>query len=551
MNNKFIKSICQLFLLSLLLISACKKDKSADEPKDEECGNTKQTATSDRVELTNDSIFLYAKQIYYWNDELPCYDQFEPRQYTSGSNLTKYENNLLAIAQSTQEKYDVYTYQDNSGNTLYTNKFSYIEDVSNANGISAGVKNLSSSVNLQGKGNDIGIYDISAYGPSDNDFELFIKAVSPGSPAAQAGLTRGTLITKIGSETIGDDWDTDIQSINLLFNDPSSVHLEGKKADSTAYSVNLEKKAYTSSPIYKDTILSISGKNIGYLAYARFSDSDNSEEALDDVFQKFSIKNIEDLVVDLRYNGGGYVTTAAYLANLIVPNGTSGTMFTEYYTQSLQDGQVDILKNQPVRNSKGDIVGTSTYADYDYTPNGQGNTTKFSKKGNLSGVKNIVFLVTANTASASELLINSLRAVPSLTVKLVGTTTYGKPVGFFPVRLEGIYDLYLPSFTTKNANNEGDYYKGFTPGDEISGKNMVDEMGQDLDNFSVYDFGDKKESYLAEALNQLGVNTTISTASRIMSIRSNQNNQNAPINLLKNKPEKKVFKGMIETRIGN
>lgn len=543
MNFKQINQFCRLSLFAAVLFTACKKH--TDEVLPDDSGNSKQTSTTDRVALTNDSIFLYAKAIYYWNEELPSYDQFEPRQYTSGSDLGKYESNLLAIAQSTQTKYDLLSYEDNSGNTQYTNKFSYIEDVSNSSGISAGVKNLSSSVNLLGKGNDIGIYDISAYGPSDDDYQVFIKAVSPGSPAAQAGLTRGATITKIGTEIIGDNWDEDIVALNALFADPSSIHIEGIKADENTYSVTLVKKPYTSNPIYKDTVITRGGKNIGYLAYARFSDEDNSYEPLEEAFQKFGAKSIEDLVVDLRYNGGGYVSTAAYLANLIVPSGTTGTMFTEYYTQSMQDGNLDILKNQPVRNSSGDIVGTNTYADYNYKPDDPENVTEFSKKGNLATVKNVIFLVTANTASASELLINSLRAVPSLTVQLVGTTTYGKPVGFFPVRLEGIYDLYLPSFSTKNANGEGDYYKGFTPGDQISGKEMVDGNETDLDNFSAFDFGDENELYFAAALDLLGVNT--STTSKVMSLPSKEGLISRKLTSL-NLPAKKSFKGMIETR---
>jgi len=550
MKINYISKITQWSLLLFVLsLGACKKDKTPEEPKVDECGNTKQTPTTDRVALTNDSIFLYAKAIYYWNEELPCYDQFEPRQYTSGSpNLAKYESNLLAIAQATENQYDVLTYEG----VDYT-KFSYIENVSGNNGgATAGIKNLTSGVNLQGEGNDIGIYYLSAYYESEQseDFKLFITAVYPGSPAASEGLTRGSTITKIGTETIGDNWDDDIEFINQLLNDPSVIHIEGKKTDGTNYTVTLTKKKYDSSPIYKDSVLTIAGKNIGYLAYARFSDEDNSYEPLNKAFEKFAAKGIENLVVDLRYNGGGYVSTAEYLANLIVPNGTTGTMFVEHYNESLQNGKTDILKNQPVRDGSGKIIGKATYADFDYTPQGADNTKRFSKKGNLNGVKNVVFLVTGNTASASELLINSLRAVSSLNVQLVGTTTYGKPVGFFPLRLEGIYDLYLPSFSTVNAKGEGDYYNGFKPGDQIAGREMIDDIGQDLDNFSDFDFGDQHELYLAAALNLLGINTVSTTD--IMSKRGEQTTTQSVSNgvsMLHTKPENKDFKGMIETRI--
>lgn len=530
MNSRSFNQLIQYALLFSLFISACKKDSP-------NTGNTKQTQTSDRTALTNDSIFLYAKEIYYWNENLPSYDDFDPRKYTSGNtDLSKYETNLLNIAQYSVNKYDIL-----SNNNRDETKFSYIEDVSGNGGVSAGIKNLTSSVNLQGEGNDIGIYFVGAYGSNDN-YKAFIQAVYPGSPAAKAGLTRGATITKIGDEVIGDDFDVDQNAINQLLNDPFSIRIEGKKVNGNTYAVSLAKTTYNSSPIYKDTVLSAGGKNIGYLAYARFSDKDNSFEPLDNAFQKFATQGVQDLVIDLRYNGGGYVETAEYLANLIVPTGTTGTMFEEQYNTMMQQGKATILQNQPVRNSNGDIIGRDTYAKYSYATSE--NTHAFAKAGNLTGVKNVVFLVTESTASASELVINSLKAV--LNVKLVGTTTYGKPVGFFPVRLEGIYDLYLASFSTKNAHGEGDYYDGFTPGNQIAGKNMVD--GEQQDSF---DFGDTRELYLAEALNQLGVNTGAFTSNRAMSAKTKQGGISPVLNLMKGTAKKKEFKGMIETRTGN
>ncbi|WP_134088127.1 S41 family peptidase [Olivibacter sp. XZL3] len=545
MNTQVFSKFLRFFIVLSLFISACKKDNpgidNGGNPDDG--SNTKQTPTTDRMALTNDSIFLYAKQIYYWNEELPSYDVFEPRQYTSNSDkLRNYETNLLAIAQYSTARYDIITHEG----VDYT-KFSYIEDVSGTGGFTAGVRNLTNSVNLIGEGNDIGIYDIAAYG-SDTDYKVFIKAVYPGSPAAENGLTRGATITKIDGETIGDNWDSDYSYISKLLEDPFTIRLEGRKANGTAYAVSLSKQRYNSSPIYKDTVLSANNKNIGYLAYARFSDEDNSFAALSDVFSKFAAQNVEDLIIDLRYNGGGYVTTAERMANLIAPNGTTETMFVEYYNQLMQDGKATILKNQPVRDANGNIVGTGTYADHSYKPEASGNTVNFKKEGNLGGVKNIVFLVTNNTASASELVINSLRGLNTVNIKLVGTTTYGKPVGFFPVRLEGIYDLYLPSFSSKNAKGEGDYYDGFRPGTDIPGKEMVDNLGQDLDAFSEYDFGDPRELYLAEALSQLGVTISTTSSGPLMNVRRRQSTQPSQ-NMLKNRRVNKEFKGMIETRV--
>lgn len=539
MKSTTFKHLFKSVLWVMLCLASCKKDNPTTDNPPDQGGNTKQTPTTDRVELTNDSIFLYAKEIYYWNDKLPSYDTYEPRQYTTGgTDLAKYERNLLDLV--TYSGYEYIEGQDYP-------KFSYIEDISDNNGLSAGIRNLTSGVNLQGEGNDIGIYHIGAYGPeNETSFKVFIKAVYPGSPAAKAGLTRGASITKIGSREIGNDWEGDVPFLNQLLNDPSSIHLEGEKAGGGTFNVDLVKEEYESSPIYKDTVLQVGGKSIGYLAYARFSDGDNSNDVLNAAFDKFAAGNVGDLVVDLRYNGGGYVETAEYLANLIAPAGTSGTMFVEHYNSQMQEGKAAILQNQPVRNSNGDIVGTGTYADFGYDV--QTNTRAFAKKGALTGVKNIIFLVSGATASSSELLINSLRAVPTLTVKIVGTTTYGKPVGFFPVRLEGKYDLYLSSFSTKNANEQGDYYNGFKPGTDIEGTEMIDELDQDKDNFSDSDFGNTDELYLAEALKLLDVNLA-ATSNRLMATRSSSSTNKNVANFAKGIQPKNDFKGMIETRI--
>src|SRR5690606_17262554 len=150
------------------------------------------------------------------------------------------------------------------------------------------------------------------------------------------------------------------------------------------------------------------------------------------VFNRFSAAGVDGLIVDLRYNGGGYVATAEYMANLIAPATLTGrTMFSERFNESMQQGRVDILKNQPVSGTR------YTYADYDYSE--AANTYTFTKNGGPASVSSVVFIVTGETASASELLINSL--APHMDVKLVGATTFGKPVGFFPLKI-GEYEIY-------------------------------------------------------------------------------------------------------------
>src|SRR5690606_24971589 len=135
------------------------------------------------------------------------------------------------------------------------------------------------------------------------------------------------------------------------------------------------------------------------------------------------------------------------------------------------DGNPVYINNRP-----------ATYHDVDYSV--AGNTEHFEKSGSLNSVQSVYVITTGNTASASELVINALK--PYLPVKLVGTRTYGKPVGFFGISIDR-YTLYLSSFHIRNANNEADYFEGFAP-DIVAADDIR------------YDFGDPREESLAKAL---------------------------------------------------
>ena len=90
-----------------------------------------------------------------------------------------------------------------------------------------------------------------------------------------------------------------------------------------------------------------------------------------------------------------------------------------------------------------------------------GNATNFVKKGTLN-IGRVFFIMTGQTASASELTINNLR--PEMDVQFVGETSYGKPVGFFDIDINK-YQMFTPEFSVQNSANQGGYYSGFTPGE--------------------------------------------------------------------------------------
>ena len=468
-----IKKYTFLALLACSLVfSACRRKPPVVDPPT----NTKQTPTTDRRELTNDSLFLYAKEVYFWNEKLPTYDNYEPRKYNSELvNLDNYNENLFNIVKSSASP----DYDAEAEDT----KYSYIFDQSDKNP-TASIAHRTSSVDLEGHGNDIGVR-LGYYG-SANNYKILVTAVYPNSPADHAGFVRGDVITQINGVSYGTNFYNQIDHITNAI-DGAVVTLAGTRSD-VPFSTVLNKGLYTSGPVYKNSTLTAGTKKIGYLAYARFSSLENSMNALNAAFQSFSNNGVTDLIIDLRYNGGGYISTAVYLTNLIAPTGTSGVMFAEHYNAIMQNKQATILKNQPNVNSNGTIVGSYFDEDYSVTAN----TTTFSKSGPVGGVKNVVFIVTGSTASASELVINNLK--PHMTVKLVGERTYGKPVGFFPITLENKYDVYYAMFETKNSKGEGGYFNGM--GVDI-------QAGELTGSQKMYDWGNPLDPSTASALNIL------------------------------------------------
>lgn len=515
-------------MLSALLLgvaTSCKKTKVAPAVVTPPPVVVPITPTASRADLSKDSIFLYAKELYLWNDKLPTYEVFNPRRFSNyTNNLDNYKEELFEITKFSNP----FEYKTNGTSS----KYSYIFDKANQNP-TASIKRTS-SVDLEGNGNDLGVR-FGFYG-TDANFTTYVTAVYQNSPAEKAGLLRGYLITKINGVSYGTNFSSNSNALNAALNG-TNITLEGVKSDGTTFNVSLTKSVFKSSPIYKSKVLTAGTKKVGYVAYARFSNAENSVTELNNIFNDFGTKGVTDLVIDLRYNGGGYVSTAEHLINLIAPSTASGVMFSEHYNTTMQSGQATILKNQPLLDANdkvqfrnGNII---TYFDVNYSI--AANTVNFAKKGPLTTIANVVFIVSSNTASASELVINSLK--PHMNVSLVGLTTYGKPVGFFPITIENKYDVYYSMFETKNSLGQGTYYDGFVP----------DVRDNEVPaNTIMYDFGDVNDNYLKKALNIIAPGVAVTSRAKTMTARQEQlASPSASIIGSELKPE---FKGMIENR---
>jgi len=528
-----------LFILSALVVlfASCKKEPSIIQPTTTSASNTNATASGTRRQLTLDSVFLYAKEVYYWNDAIPAYDVFNPRSYTNGSNAASYQSALFNLTQYsinpvTSKPYE-FVATSSSANAGYS-KYSYIKDQGSANPV-AYIPDLQGSVDIEGNGYDTGI-SFSAIG-SSTSYEVRVKSVSPGSPAAQTGLSRGDIINMINNTTVGSNYSSEVTLINNALT-ANSVKLAGKKLNGSSFDVTLARTSYKSSPVYKDTVIVTNGKKVGYIAYGRFSNAANSNSVLNSIFAQFAGTGVTDLVIDLRYNGGGYVSTAEHFTNLIAPSSLNGkVMFREKFNTLMQTGGATILKNQPALDANNKVKYSDgrmlTYADYSYKE--ADNSYNFQKAGNLNSIQKVVFIISGNTASASEMLINNLR--PFMDVKLVGKTSYGKPVGFFPITLENNYDVYYSMFTSVNSAGQTDYFSGFKP-------------DWDAADDVTHDFGDPKEVCFAAALNYIGKGSFISSNSlaTVLSIKGQKISSTSSSLEVRELDDDHSFKGMVEHR---
>ncbi|HVK96472.1 MAG TPA: S41 family peptidase, partial [Flavisolibacter sp.] len=207
---------------------------------------------------------------------------------------------------------------------------------------------------------------------------------------------------------------------------------------------NLSKSSFTSNAVLHRNVLNVGGKKVGYLVFNQFFGQPSRNE-LGQAFTQFQNENINELIVDLRYNPGGSVQTQDTLANLIAPlSANNQTMYQYIFNSTLQNNQHQLLRK---KLGYGNMFSASA------------NTVKFQKAGNLN-LSRVFFIVSKNSASASEMLINNLK--PYMDVKVIGETTYGKPTGFFPIPVFE-FDIYPTSFKTVNKSGNADYYNGFVP----------------------------------------------------------------------------------------
>ena len=409
-------SISLLFVLGFLF--SCKKDKdvSVDQPP--------PAVSTDKMK---DSALLFTKDIYLWYKQIPS--SFNAQTYTGLDNM------MTAIRQ----------YSIESGFSAPVDRWSFAIDKSEWDNVSSGVS---------------GDFGLDVFFKSEND--LRVKSVEKESPAGRLGIRRGWRITKLNGNTNITTGNTDF-IVGAVFNSNSTA-FGFQKPDGSTVDLSINAGSYQSKPVVFDSIYTTLVGKAGYMVFSSFlGDTTEMYNTFQRVFNGFTQAGVKDVIIDLRYNGGGYVSVQEKLANYLIASAHNGNV---------------MMKQQ--FNDK--------YTAYN-------ETTNFKKQGSLNAER-LFFIVSKSTASASELLINNLK--PYMSTVLVGPTkSYGKPVGYFPIPVGKSY-IFPISFRTTNKAGEGSYFDGMAV-------NKVVADGLDKD------WGDVSESAFASILGYINNNGVFRT----------------------------------------
>jgi C-terminal peptidase prc len=280
--------------------------------------------------------------------------------------------------------------------------------------------------------------------------ELRLAEVMPGSPAQEANLARGDRIVDINGRSVQSLRESGELDAAFGPAQPGVVIDVVAVRDGNRFRARMAKRMVTIPTVSATHVVAAGNRQIGYLFFRNFVEP--SYAALDEAFARLRNGSVDDLIVDLRYNGGGLVAVAQHLASQIAGTRADGGVFAEYAHND----------RHPALNR----------------------VVRFRARPGALSLPRVVFITTRASASASELVINALR--PYIDVQVVGERTYGKPVGQYTLYF--CDKMLAPvSFALRNARGEGDYFDGIAP---------TCAAGDDLDHA----IGDDREASLREAL---------------------------------------------------
>ena len=423
-----------------LSLSGCKKTDEDVTPQ-----TTTGTLLNDPTQnqTVNDWILSKMSEYYYWNDKIPV----SPDKTLAPDKF-----------------FDSILYKYNATTNPTGDRFSWIEESGDA-----------LKAELSGESTTTGM-EFSLYLRESGGTGVIaqILYVLPNSPAQKAGLKRGDIISKVNGQLLNTT-----NYADLLFSGTTYTFglatFNGTTLTDTDKTASVTATTFQENPVFMDSVYTVGSKKVGYLVYNQFVPGANNSNAseydaqVDAVFSKFKAQGVNELVLDLRYNPGGYTSSSANLASLIGKGVTSNNL---YFREEWNATITPILQKE---------YGSSFFVQ-----------NFLNKAQNIGGnLSRLFVLTTDHTASASELIINGLR--PYMPVVTIGTTTYGKNVGSITITDDtgkikwGMQPIVFKSF---NNANQSDYATGFKPTVEVE------------ESINLLPLGDTNEALLSAALGQ-------------------------------------------------
>ncbi len=265
----------------------------------------------------------------------------------------------------------------------------------------------------------------AGFGMVEKNSQVLINYVRPASPAQKAGLKRADRLVSVNGTAI-----TTIDSVDK----PIGPREVGVKVDMTVeregqtVTLSMVKDKYPIETVSDAKIIDVAGRKVGYLYFFAFiaRTKDDWTAAVDSLKQQ----GAQDLIVDLRHNGGGYLYTAGEISGSLRTTAQTGTE------------PLSTLRFNDKHTRDNDTTNITNYSS----------TNRFGK---------VIFLTTKSSCSASEALINGL--APYQETIIIGTTTCGKPVGFTPRNYGTTKVFSIVTFETVNRDGNGNYYDGLKP----------------------------------------------------------------------------------------
>lgn len=323
------------------------------------------------------------------------------------------------------------------------------------------------------------------------DREIVIAYVEVGSPAATAGLARGSEIIEVDGEPVADG-DAAVLNAGLFPDGSGESHtfLVRDAGSTTTRTVSVTSAIVSSVPVHTTRTENLAnGESVGYVLFNTFG-TRSAEEGLFNAFQSLQNQNVDHLVLDLRYNGGGFLDISSELGYMIAGSNTNGRTYENL-----------------VFNDKNPTTNPVTGATLSPTPfysTAQGFSVNEGTTLPTLNLDTVYILSTSSTCSASESLINGLAGI-NVNVVLIGTTTCGKPYGFYATGNCGT-TYFTIQFRGENDVGFGDYADGFSPfegattvGEPVDGCILGDDFNRNL--------GNSNEALFSAALNHIETGT--------------------------------------------